>query len=168
MTSTQSAFQAAGLNALAFARGVTTRLFDGTPDEHSMTRACPKGHHARWIAGHLAWTDNYFLTSLAGHDRLVPESYDALFGMGSEVSDDESIYPPMSELRDAMKTTNAAMVAWFASKSDDELLAELPDNLKMFAPNFGALMGSLAAHEGIHAGQLTVIRAALGLERVLG
>ena len=48
--------------------------------------------------------------------------------------------------------------------SDAQLRSPLPEGFTGFATSFAALMSSLAWHEGLHTGQLTVVRKSLGLE----
>ena len=50
---------------------------------------------------------------------------------------------------------------------EQQLLTPLPDEMSSFAPNFAAVMSSIAWHEGFHAGQLSAVRRSLGLPRAL-
>ena len=44
----------------------------------------------------------------------------------------------------------------------------LPDDIKGFAANHATLMTTLAWHEGLHAGQLTIVRKSLGIAPKFG
>ncbi|MCZ6816774.1 MAG: DinB family protein, partial [Planctomycetota bacterium] len=55
------------------------------------------------------------------------------------------------------------LVAWFLSMSGERLAAALPEDWQVFAKSYGVLINTIAWHEGMHAGQLTVIRRELGL-----
>ena len=45
----------------------------------------------------------------------------------------------------------------------EQLISPVPEEWNSFGANYGILMGTLAWHEGLHAGQLTVIRKSLGI-----
>ncbi len=45
---------------------------------------------------------------------------------------------------------------------------QLTDDLQSFAPSHAALIPTIAWHEGMHIGQLTVIRKSLSLDPVFG
>lgn len=168
MTTTRSNLLESGLAALAFARSVSTKLIEGIPADQSMLQPVPDANHLRWIAGHLAWTDDAFLTMVTGAESGIPADWGAKFGYGSTVSSDPADYPELDALREACDERRGALIAWLESLSDEELMQPLPENLASFAPSIAALMGTMAAHEGMHAGQLTIIRKCLKLERVLG
>ena len=55
------------------------------------------------------------------------------------------------------------IIKWFQSQSADKLASPLPEELGTFAKTYGASLSTLAIHEGLHAGQLTMIRRSLGL-----
>lgn len=157
-----------GLASLDFIRGTVEKLLDATPAGQHLARPGGKANHALWIVGHLACTDDFFLRTLAGQERGIPESWDGLFGMGSEPSDDAKDYPRMDEVRAAMADRRAALRTWLATLDEKQLAAPLPAELEGFAPDYAALMGAMAAHEGMHAGQLTVIRRCAGLPFLYG
>jgi hypothetical protein len=48
------------------------------------------------------------------------------------------------------------------------LTSPLPKELETFARSYGGMMCSIAWHEGVHAGQLTVVRKSLGLAPKFG
>ena len=163
----QSPVTAAGLASLAFSRRVVNKLVDACPENSYTHQACEGANHVTWNLGHLAWTDDYFLTALAGQASSLPAGWAEKFGMQTKPVGDSAAYPPAGEVRRVFNETRERLIAWFESMDDEQLGAELPDNLKGFAPTFGALMGSMAAHEGMHAGQITVARRSLGLNPVM-
>jgi len=166
-----SPFLAPGLAALNFARGAVEKLIDACPANARLHCVCPGANHLTWIVGHLAWTDDYFVTALGGQESNLPGGFDnwnAMFGMASTPVDDPAAYPPFEQVRRAFDERHQAVVDWFASLDESKLSEPLPDDLRNFAPTFAALPGSMAAHEGMHAGQITVIRKSLGLPLVMG
>jgi uncharacterized damage-inducible protein DinB len=162
-TQTRSAVLTNGLGALAFARRLTTGLLEDLPADKLTFQACPGANHALWIAGHLTYADNGFRTQLGKQESVCPESWDALFGMGSKPTADASAYPSMSEVMEKMTEARARLEAWFESMTDEQLAEPLPGDWAQFASCYGELMSNLASHESLHAGQLSMIRRALGM-----
>ena len=125
-------------------------------------------NHALWVLGHLACTDNYFLTSLGQREAVIEESWNKLFGMGANPIADPTAYPSLGEIKAGLQRTRDALIDWLGSLDEQQLAAPLPDELLGFAPTFAAVAGSIAWHEGFHAGQLSAIRRSLGLPRLFG
>lgn len=157
-----------GLSTLAFSRGVTMKLLEAIPSESRLLCPLEGAHNALWIAGHVAMTDDYFLKAVGGQESVIDESWEKLFGMGTVACDDAGLYPSWDEIIACMKERREALESWFSSLDAEALSAPLPDELQFFAASVGALMGTIAWHEGFHAGQTTAIRKKLGLESVLG
>lgn len=158
----------AGRDTLAFARRLTLGLLDGFEGDAWFHRPFAGANHALWTLGHIAWADDEFLEKLKGRSPQLPPKWYELFAMGSTVEDEAGAYPDPKELFDALAVQREDLLAWFASMNDEQLAAPLPDDWKSFAPNFGAVMSSIAWHEGFHAGQLSVIRKSLGMPRKFG
>lgn len=156
-----------GLNTLAFSRGLLKGLLDGITQDQALVRAAPEGTHASWIVGHLASTDDFFHATLASTPMTLDEAWHKTYGMNSNVSDTPGDYPPLGELLDIADRTRQGLTDWFATLDEAQLLAPLPDELVRFAPTRAALMSSLACHEGMHAGQVSVIRRVVGLPRIM-
>lgn len=157
-----------GLAGLEFARSATLGFLEDIPGDRLTHQPAPGCNHALWIMGHLASTDDYFLSSLAKKPSGIPEEWSKLFGMGSKPVADAKAYPPVAEVRSKLSGRREDLIAWLKSMSEDQLLSPLPEELRRFAPNYAGLCVSLAWHEGLHAGQLTVIRRSLGLEPKFG
>lgn len=151
-----------GLAGLAFARKTTLGFLEEIPEDKLLLRPVPGGNHAMWIAGHLAWTEDGVVTMLRSTASTLSKGWKELFAMQTTPLDDRKAYPSLSEVKDQLAAQRERLVALFRSLSDEQLQAPLPADMAGFAPNFCALMSSLAWHEGMHGGQLTVIRKALG------
>ena len=83
--------------------------------------------------------------------------------MSSEVKADGAAYPSRDELVKAFEERRAALLEWFGSMSDEQLLEPIEGDLAQFAANKAMLMSTLSFHEGMHAGQISVARRAQGL-----
>ena len=157
-----------GKATLEFARHGTVRLVEDIPADKLCHQPLGNTNHALWVLGHLACTDNFFLTSLAGRDPVIDESWNALFGMGSEPTEDPAAYPSPDEVKAGLDRARKAFLDWFQSLDERQLQEPLPEELRGFAPNYAGVMSSVAWHEGFHAGQLSAVRRSLGLPRAFG
>ncbi len=156
-----------GLRGLRFARTATLGLLKDIPEDKFLLQPAPKANHVLWILGHLAWTDDYFLQELAEQKSALPDDWSARFGMKSEPSPDRSRYPDVETVRTHLHARREAWLAWYGQRSPAELATPFTGELAGFAPNLGGLAHSLAWHEGLHGGQITVVRKALGLPPAL-
>ncbi len=147
-----------GKNALAFSRMAIAGLLEDIPEDKLCHQPLKGTNHALWIMGHVAATDAFFLTELAQPPELGQPTWMELFRMGSTPKPNLTDYPPVSELRTYFTNVREEVIAWFGSQSEAELLTPLPENLGTFSGYRGALMGTMACHEMLHAGQVTIIR----------
>jgi len=157
-----------GLGNLTFARGLTEMLYDGISPDKLLHAPFPGANHALWIMGHLATTDDMFLGKLMPREPKLLAKWGELFGMGSKPVGDAAAYPSFDEIRAAFRNMREELMGWLKSQDDAAMARPLPEGLEMFAPNLATFMGNLAAHESLHAGQLTVIRKHLGLAPKIG
>jgi len=75
-------------------------------------------------------------------------------------------YPPVEEVLDFMRQRRTVLFEILASLTDDQLTAALPEGAPDFFPNLGGAFEMAVWHEGLHLGQITVARRALGHEPV--
>jgi len=153
-----------GLATLGFARRSTLGFLEDIPEDKLCYQPFPGTNHALWIIGHLACTDNFLLTAIGGRQTDLPATWNELFGMGSTPQPDPDAYPPPAEVRQQLDARRDELIEWFKSMDGDQLVAPLPEDYQTFARDHAALMTSIAWHEGLHAGQLTVVRKTLGLK----
>ncbi len=152
-----------GLAALGFARQVTLGLLEDFPEDKLFHQLVPGGNHAAWIIGHLTVTDANYLADIARQEANCPEAWRNLFGIGSRPTDNPADYPTMPDLRQHFDRRREELLAWFKSLDASKLASPLPEELGTVAKTYGATMSTLAVHEGLHAGQLAMIRRCLGL-----
>lgn len=157
-----------GLTVMAFARRALLGFLEDVPEDKWVHQPIPGGNHTAWIVGHLASTDHYFLTTVGGAKPKLPAGWEELFGMGSVPTADQGRYPSPAELRDFLGAIREDLTGWYGQLDEAEALTPLPEDLKMFAPHVGGLGSSIAWHEGMHTGQLTVVRKSLGFAPKFG
>ena len=122
----------------------------------------PSCNHALWFPGHMATSDNFFLSLVApDRSRPLPE-FQAKFGMGSQPTNDPSVYPAPEAVLEVMRERRGALLQTLDAMSDEELARKTPAGAPEFLPDVSSVFELAVWHEGQHAGQLTVARRALG------
>ena len=91
-----------------------------------------------------------------------------MFCSGSVVFDEADRYPTFAEVLDRMSELRSDLREWFGAMTPAELADPLPEGFERFGRDHYTLMSTMAWHEGLHAGQLTVIRKTLKLEPRFG
>src|ERR1700750_3403860 len=73
-----------------------------TPQEWTF-QVHPNCNHALWFAGHMAQSDNFFLSLVAPKQAIALPEFQTQFGMGSQPTDDPSVYPPPENVLTTMR-----------------------------------------------------------------
>ena len=157
-----------GLFVMEFARRATSGFLNGVEGDLFYKRFCETGGNAAYVAGHLAFTDEMTLESLAGQPGKMTEDEKKLFGGGAEPTENPVDYPSRERIMELFNERRESVIAYFKSLSDEELTAPVEGPMAQFGDTRAKLMASLAWHEAMHAGQLTVLRRQLDLPRVFG
>jgi uncharacterized damage-inducible protein DinB len=127
----------------------------------------PNSNHALWFAGHLGEVDNFAVRVIAPEKAKEPAHYHELFGMGSQPSNNPANYPPVDEVVNYMRERRQTLIAAAENLPESDLDKPMPKGAPAFLSDFASLLEMLAWHEGMHAGQLTVVRRALGHEPLM-
>jgi hypothetical protein len=162
-----SALRELAIDRLTWSRGFLNALLADVKDEQLFTRVADCGNHAAWVMGHMATIDDNLLSAMSGQPHRLPETFRTLFGMGSTPTARAADYPSRKELTEAMNGTRQRLKEWVATLDDSTAFEPTPERMQRFAPNRIMLAITESSHEMLHAGQLTAIRAALGLPRLV-
>jgi uncharacterized damage-inducible protein DinB len=155
------------LDRVAWSRRFLNALLADLKDEQLVARAGNSGNHAAWVMGHVSTVDDNIVSAMTGQPKRLPESFRTRFGMGSQPSERAADYPSRAELNDALVATRERLREWITTLDDSTAFQALPERMQRIAPNRIMLAAAVPSHEMMHAGQLTVVRAALGLPRLL-
>jgi uncharacterized damage-inducible protein DinB len=132
-----------------------------TPDEWTF-QVHPNCNHALWFAGHMATSDNFFLSLVAPDKaRQLPE-FQAKFGMGSQPTSQPAEYPAPESVLQTMRERRQALLESLERMSDEDLARKTPSGAPDFLPDFASVFELAIWHEGQHSGQVSVARRALG------
>ena len=152
-------------------RTLTMQMLERIP--HEQWYEMPVGvTHVAWNAGHIAVAEYFlglvFIRGAKESDKdFIPESYIQLFGYGSEVSDDQSLYPEPNEILNIMGSVHDILLTETRSLPEDvlndrcEFLEGTFDHHPIFEKKGGALEW-LAYHEHVHIGTIGLLRRELG------
>lgn len=140
----------------------------GVPSDRLTTQMEGAQNHFLWTIGHLACSMSFFASTLGVKLESVPESYPALFGMGSEPKDEPSKYPPLEELKAVYKAVYEEYRAAVEKLTDAQLAEKCVADGGGFVSNKGDAVIMCVFHTGWHVGQLSALRKGLGLGSMWG
>ncbi|MEQ8786619.1 MAG: DinB family protein [Pirellulaceae bacterium] len=154
---------------LESARQLSERMLaDFKSPEQWTHQVCEGGNHALWFAGHMANTDNFLISLVAPQRAREQDGFAAAFGMGSKPQSSAEQYPPVDEVLSTMRERRATLLDVLATLTDDDLSRPTPAGAPDFLADFASVFELAVWHEGLHSGQLSVVRRSLGHAPLLG
>jgi hypothetical protein len=128
----------------------------------------PGANHALWFVGHMTNTDNFLLSLVSPANTIPLDGFNIRFGMGSQPTSEPDQYPPAEKVLATMRERRAKVLEVLAGFSDEDLAKKTPEGAPEFLPDFASVFEMVIWHEGLHAGQLSVTRRALGHKPLVG
>ena len=148
---------------LEFARNFTEGLLDKFKESKDYTyQVHPNANHALWFAGHVAASDNFFISIVEPAKAVEKEGWGALFGMGSQPTSDPAAYPAPEEVLTYMRERRETLLEVLDALSEEDLAKSTPEGTPDFLPDIASVFEMAAWHEGMHAGQVTIASRGLG------
>lgn len=127
---------------------------------------CPQTNHALWFAGHMGHCDNFFISLMAPDRTAEPPRFAECFGMGSQPTAQTTDYPEVGEVLSYMRERRQVLLEILQGMTDQDLERPTPAGTPDFLRDVGAVFEMAIWHEGLHSGQLSVVRRALGFPPV--
>lgn len=156
------------LETVKFAHGLIDKMLATYPADKMFYQPLPSSNHAVWIMGHLACTYMWLITMIDPKlAPTLPDSYNGLFGMGSQPSSDASKYPSPAQIRKDYDTCFAAFVKSIEGMKDSDAWAPCASDSGGFCSCKIDAAYKGAWHDGWHIGQLSDLRRALKLPSVM-
>jgi uncharacterized damage-inducible protein DinB len=122
----------------------------------------PSANHALWFAGHVGVVDDHFIAVVdPAKARPIP-LHERLFGRGSKPTNRPEDYPPAEEVLGYLRERRRVFLDLLAAQSDESLSRATPPGTPDFLPDVASVFALAAWHEGLHAGQMSIARRALG------
>jgi len=129
----------------------------------------PSANHAMWFVGHIARTDNFVLSKVAPEKAIeLPANHKDLFGQGSKPSSDPAIYPAPEEAIRLFRDRREALLAVLDEMSEEDLSKPAPPGGPPILTDNASMFELLVWHEGLHCGQMSIARRALGHAPLMG
>jgi uncharacterized damage-inducible protein DinB len=149
--------------ALQQVRSVSEELLAAFKSPEEWTHQVFAGaNHALWFAGHVGVVDDHFIAVVDPKKARKIPLYERAFGRGSQPTNRPEDYPPPDEVLAYMRERRKAFLELLADQSDDSLSRSTPPGTPGFLPDVASVFELAAWHEGLHAGQMSVARRALG------
>lgn len=121
-------------------------------------------NHALWFAGHMANTDNFFISIVAPERAVERAGFAEKFGVGSRPTNNPDNYPPVEDVLAFMRDRRAALLDIFDGLSEEDFSKPTPEGTPSFLADIGSVFETSVWHEGLHSGQLSVTRRSLGYD----
>lgn len=143
-------------------------LADFKTPEQWTCQVQPGVNHALWFAGHMANTDNFFISVLDPARVRDLGDLTRLFGTGSQPVSDPSVYPAPETVLAAMRERRAVLMSILDSLAEEDFAKKTPPGTPEFLSDLGSVFEMAIWHEGMHTGQLSIARRAIGCAPVGG
>ena len=160
----------AAAGQINFARDYTLSLLADIDDAQWFDLPSGIASHVAWQVGHLAMAE-YGLALFRQRGRqttdtgLMSSRFRKAFSRGSTPQADASRYPEPAEIRDVMNRVHEQAMGELAQFSPEHLDEPIDEPYAVYPTKLGALL-FCAAHEMLHAGQIGILRRALGHEPI--
>jgi hypothetical protein len=158
----------AAMGQIEFARRYTLELLDATPREQWFTIPDGLSTNVAWQVGHLT-VSQYGLLMFRMRGRqsedleLIPGKFRKAYSRQSLPLSDPASQPSIDELVDKMAEVYRRAVAEVSRIDPQVLLEPVEMPYASYPIKLGAIL-FCPLHEHIHAGQIGLLRRALGLE----
>jgi hypothetical protein len=153
---------------MKFSHGMLDTMLATVPADKGVHQVHPTSNHVVWTLGHLACTYAWFSGTIDAEGAAkLPESYNALFGMGSKPMGDAKAYPDAAEVRKAYDAAFAAYLKQVEGLSEAEAWTASAIDTGGFAKSKIDAAYKCAWHDGWHLGQVADLRRALGLPSIM-
>jgi hypothetical protein len=152
------------------AREYTLTLLEGLDDEQWTRQVAGYPSHIAWQVGHIAMAQ-YGLTVLRMRGKepedqqVISNDFFKAFKKGSQPAAPGENQPTVAEIRQVFTDVHALAMKLIPTYSEELLAEPLPAPYMVFPNKLGSLL-MCPAHEMLHAGQIGLLRRALGKEPV--
>jgi hypothetical protein len=149
-------------NLVAVRKASERLLTDFRTPQQWVFQVHPSCNHALWFAGHMAQSDNFFISLVAPERTKELPEYPGKFGMGSQPTGQPADYPPPESVLATMRDRRRVLLEALADMNDDDLAKKLPAGTPDFLSDVGSVFELAIWHEGQHSGQISITRRAMG------
>ena len=120
--------------------------------------------HTMGPVGHMGTTDNFMLSLLRPDLCDTNEEYAGLFGLGSQPAGNLAEYPTVESVLAFMAERRERLIQALEEMTDEQLAEATPQGAPEFMPDNASVFETAVWHEGLHSGQLSLLRRSLGFD----
>lgn len=148
---------------LQSSRFVMSSYLSDLSDEELLVRPVPAAHHAAWQLGHLILSEYQMARGIAPDVHIdISSDFVTKHDKDAAARNDASSFCSKDVYCTLMSRVREATVAALSGCSEDDLARPGPEAMRSYAPTCAAVFLAIANHEMMHAGQIAVLRRALG------
>lgn len=163
-----SAFGAHLVTQLKFPYRMLVALCEDFSDEEA--RQSVGGNKALvWYLGHVTIAVDYLLMLYTGAESAISKENRKRFGRGSDGMADFSDAPSKDEMVALFEDVHKRLMGFLETLAPEDMQREAAGEtvIPMFA-KLGTAISLVVAHDGYHAGQIAVLRRAMGKDPLFG
>jgi hypothetical protein len=156
--------QEAITNQLTSTQNVLTMLVSDLSDADLLVRPVDKANTIAWQIGHLVAGEQHM-----GKENLpgvqypeLPKGFAEQHSKDAAAADPSKGFKTKAEYLDLFGKTRQATIAAVAKLSEADLDKPASGRMTQFFPTVGHMLGLMASHTLMHAGQFSVLRRKLG------
>jgi hypothetical protein len=147
---------------LGTSRFVMSTYLSDMSDADILVRPVEGAHHAAWQLGHLIVSERWMIEGVSPHScPALPDGFEVGHAKEAE-SREGALFRPIKEYQDLMMAQRRATIEVAKGLSESQLMEPAPEGMRSYAPFVRSVFLSIGGHELMHAGQIAVIRRALG------
>jgi len=167
---TAAAMLQSAIGQIQFARNYTLELLEATPKEHWFTIPNGLPTHVAWQVGHLTVSQyGLLMFRIRGREpedlELIPGTFRKAYSRQSTPNQDAATQPSADELFERLQRVHELAMTELKNVDSAVLLESVDMPYAVYPTKLGAIL-FCPMHEQIHAGQIGLLRRALGLEPV--
>lgn len=130
-------------------------------DQDLLIRPVPGANHIAWQLGHLIICENG-LGEIGYPMPALPDGFAACYTKETANSDDPARFHTKAQYLKIMEEQRAAALAHLEAMPEADLDKPSPEEVRSYAPTFGAMFNVLGIHDMMHAAQFVIVRRKLG------
>lgn len=151
------------ISNLQTSRFVMNSYVGDLSDADLLARPVAGANHAAWQLGHLILSECQMMRGVfSGWDVTIPHDFAAKHDKTAAVHDTPAAFYPKQTYVELMNRVREATLAVLPRFSQSDLSNPGPEAMRSYAPTVGSVFLAIGNHELLHAGQIAVLRRALG------
>ena len=158
------------IGQIDWARRYTLELLEATPRERWFEMPADLPTHIAWQVGHMAYSQyGLLMFRIRGQNpddlELIPGPFRKAYGRGTTPGADAAKQPSANELLERLNRVHELAMKELSEIDPSVLLEPIDMPYAVYPIKLGAIL-FCPMHEQIHAGQIGLLRRAMGLESV--